>query len=119
MRKHGVGDRAALQDLLGDLNDAAVARATSEVIRLANGRSGEGFVAVSADARKKLRSKEKRLAEAVGPLEYRRASGEAGIRAILDAFHAQKSARFASLGVPDPYAPDPSSAEPPAERAAP
>ena len=38
-------------DIVGDDEDR-VARATSEVIRLANGRSGEGFVAVSADARK-------------------------------------------------------------------
>src|SRR5690606_9554165 len=39
-----------------------VARATSEVIRLANGRSGEGFVAVSAEARKKFWSDRKRTA---------------------------------------------------------
>jgi len=32
----------------------AVARATSEVIRMANGKSGEGFVAVSPEARKKF-----------------------------------------------------------------
>ncbi len=41
--------------LLGDIvgEDAgAVAAATSEVVRLANARSGEGFVAVSAEARK-------------------------------------------------------------------
>ena len=38
-------------DIVGD-DESAVARAASEVIRLANGRSGEGFVAVSADARK-------------------------------------------------------------------
>ena len=40
-------------DIVGD-DDNAVAHAASEVIRLANGRSGEGFVAVSADARKKF-----------------------------------------------------------------
>ena len=43
--------------LLGDIvgeDDAAVAAATSEVVRLANARSGEGFIAVSADARKKF-----------------------------------------------------------------
>jgi FAD/FMN-containing dehydrogenase/Fe-S oxidoreductase len=43
--------------LLGDIvgeDDAAVAAATSEVVRLANARSGEGFVAVSGDARKKF-----------------------------------------------------------------
>ena len=40
--------------LLGDIageDSAAVAAATSEVVRLANGRSGEGFIAVSAAAR--------------------------------------------------------------------
>jgi FAD/FMN-containing dehydrogenase len=38
-------------DIVGD-DDDAVARATSEVVRLANGRSGEGFIAVSPEARK-------------------------------------------------------------------
>jgi FAD/FMN-containing dehydrogenase/Fe-S oxidoreductase len=43
--------------LIGDIvsdDEDAVARATSEVVRLANARSGEGFVAVNADARKKF-----------------------------------------------------------------
>jgi FAD/FMN-containing dehydrogenase/Fe-S oxidoreductase len=40
-------------DIVGD-DENAVAHASSEVIRLANARSGEGFVAVSADARKKF-----------------------------------------------------------------
>ena len=40
-------------DIVGD-DDDSVARATSEVIRLANGKSGEGFVAVSPEARKKF-----------------------------------------------------------------
>jgi FAD/FMN-containing dehydrogenase/Fe-S oxidoreductase len=43
--------------LLGDIvgkDDAAVARVTSDVVRLANARSGEGFIAVNADARKKF-----------------------------------------------------------------
>jgi Fe-S oxidoreductase len=39
-----------------------VARATSEVVRLANARGGEGFVAVSADARKKFWLDRKRTA---------------------------------------------------------
>lgn len=41
--------------LFGDIvghNEDAVARATSEVIRIANSRVGEGFVAVSPEARK-------------------------------------------------------------------
>jgi hypothetical protein len=48
-------------DIVGDDEDR-VARATSEVIRLANGRSGEGFVAISADARKKFWADRKRTA---------------------------------------------------------
>jgi FAD/FMN-containing dehydrogenase/Fe-S oxidoreductase len=41
--------------LIGDIvgsDDDAVAKATSEVIRMANGSSGEGFVAISAESRK-------------------------------------------------------------------
>ncbi len=48
-------------DIVGDDADA-VARATSEVVRLANGRSGEGFVAVSPEARKKFWLDRKRTA---------------------------------------------------------
>ena len=40
-------------DIAGD-NEEAVAAATSEVVRMANLRVGEGFVAVSAEARKKF-----------------------------------------------------------------
>lgn len=43
--------------LIGDIvgnDDVAVASAASEVVRLANGRHGEGFVAVSPEARKKF-----------------------------------------------------------------
>jgi FAD/FMN-containing dehydrogenase len=40
-------------DIVGD-DDAAVAQAASEVVRLANARSGEGFIAVSAEARRKF-----------------------------------------------------------------
>ncbi|TXT24250.1 MAG: FAD linked oxidase domain protein, partial [Gallionellaceae bacterium] len=42
-----------LADVVGD-DENAVAQAASEVVRLANLRSGEGFVAVSAEARKKF-----------------------------------------------------------------
>ena len=52
--KRGVLPKMVLiGDIVGD-DDNAVARATSEVVRLANARSGEGFVAVNADARKKF-----------------------------------------------------------------
>jgi FAD/FMN-containing dehydrogenase/Fe-S oxidoreductase len=51
--------------LVGDIagEDAdAVARAASDVVRLANSRGGEGFVAVSAEARKKFWLDRKRTA---------------------------------------------------------
>ncbi len=48
-------------DIVGDDADA-VARATSEVVRIANSRSGEGFVAVSAEARKRFWLDRKRTA---------------------------------------------------------
>ncbi|HVG04155.1 MAG TPA: FAD-binding and (Fe-S)-binding domain-containing protein, partial [Burkholderiaceae bacterium] len=44
---------ALFGDIVGD-DDAAVARAASEVVRMANARSGEGFIAVNAEARKKF-----------------------------------------------------------------
>lgn len=51
--------------LIGDIAGAdadAVARAASEVVRIANSRAGEGFVAVSAEARKKFWLDRKRTA---------------------------------------------------------
>ncbi|GIX23360.1 MAG: oxidoreductase [Caldimonas sp.] len=48
-------------DIVGDDPDA-VARAASEVVRIANARSGEGFIAISADARKKFWLDRKRTA---------------------------------------------------------
>jgi FAD/FMN-containing dehydrogenase/Fe-S oxidoreductase len=42
-----------LGDIVGD-DDALVAAAASQVVRIANARSGEGFIAVSADARRKF-----------------------------------------------------------------
>ncbi|HET9644991.1 MAG TPA: FAD/FMN-binding oxidoreductase [Burkholderiaceae bacterium] len=48
-------------DIVGD-DESAVARAASEVVRIANSRAGEGFVAVSADARKKFWLDRKRTA---------------------------------------------------------
>ncbi|UCE32009.1 MAG: FAD-binding oxidoreductase, partial [Burkholderiales bacterium] len=50
-RRGGLPKMVLIGDIVGD-DDDGVARATSEVIRLANTRSGEGFVAVSAQARK-------------------------------------------------------------------
>ena len=60
-KRGGLPKMVLIGDIAGDDADA-VARATSEVVRLANSRSGEGFVAVSADARKKFWLDRKRTA---------------------------------------------------------
>ncbi|HET6802683.1 MAG TPA: DUF3683 domain-containing protein [Casimicrobiaceae bacterium] len=52
-KRHGCPNMVLIGDIVGE-SDAAVARAASEVIRIANSRGGEGFVAVSAEARKKF-----------------------------------------------------------------
>jgi FAD/FMN-containing dehydrogenase/Fe-S oxidoreductase len=52
-KRGGLPKMALFGDIAGDDADA-VARATSEVVRIANSRSGEGFVAVSPEARKKF-----------------------------------------------------------------
>lgn len=58
----------------------------------------------SADARKKLRSKEKKLAEAFGPVAYRLAATPLEAAEFLTAFYQQKATRFAAMGVANPYA---------------
>ena len=50
-RRGGLPKMVLIGDIVGD-DDEAVARATSEVVRLANARTGEGFVAVSPESRK-------------------------------------------------------------------
>ncbi|MBS0394196.1 MAG: DUF3683 domain-containing protein [Proteobacteria bacterium] len=50
-RRGGLPKLALFGDIAGDDADA-VAAATSQVVRLANARGGEGFVAVSAEARR-------------------------------------------------------------------
>lgn len=60
-KRGGLPKMVLIGDIVGDDADE-VARATSEVVRLANGRSGEGFIAVSADARKKFWLDRKRTA---------------------------------------------------------
>jgi FAD/FMN-containing dehydrogenase/Fe-S oxidoreductase len=52
-KRHGCPNMVLIGDIVGE-SDAAVAKAASEVIRIANSRGGEGFVAVSAEARKKF-----------------------------------------------------------------
>ena len=59
--KSGLPKMVLIGDIVGHDEDA-VARATSEVVRIANSRAGEGFVAVSADARKKFWLDRKRTA---------------------------------------------------------
>ena len=60
-KRGGLPKMVLVGDIAGDDPDA-VARATSEVVRIANSRAGEGFVAVSADARKKFWLDRKRTA---------------------------------------------------------
>ncbi|MBP7573950.1 MAG: DUF3683 domain-containing protein, partial [Rhodoferax sp.] len=57
----GLPKMVLVGDISGDDADA-VARATSEIVRLANSRNGEGFVAISAEARKKFWLDRKRTA---------------------------------------------------------
>ncbi len=52
-RRHGRPKMVLLGDVVGESDDA-VARAASEVVRLAAARGAEGFVAVSAESRKKF-----------------------------------------------------------------
>ena len=52
-KRHGRPKMVLLGDIVGD-DDNAVAKAASEVVRIANARGAEGFVAVSAESRKKF-----------------------------------------------------------------
>ncbi|MFV0680535.1 DUF3683 domain-containing protein [Ottowia sp.] len=60
-RRGGFPKMVLIGDIAGDDPDA-VARAASEVVRMANSRAGEGFTAVSADARKKFWADRKKTA---------------------------------------------------------
>lgn len=60
-KRGGLPKMVLIGDIAGDDPDA-VARATSEVVRLANSRSGEGFIAISPEARKKFWLDRKRTA---------------------------------------------------------
>jgi len=50
---HGRPKMVLIGDIVGD-DENAVAEATSQVVRIANARSGEGFIAVTPEARKKF-----------------------------------------------------------------
>ena len=60
-KRGGLPKMVLFGDIAGDDADA-VARATSEVVRIANSRSGEGFIAISPQARKKFWLDRKRTA---------------------------------------------------------
>ena len=52
-RRNAFPKMALFGDIVGD-DDNAVAAAAAEVVRIASGRHGEGFIAVSAEARRKF-----------------------------------------------------------------
>ncbi len=52
-KRHGRPKMVLIGDIVGD-DETAVMAATSEVVRLANARGGEGFIAVSPETRKKF-----------------------------------------------------------------
>ncbi|MEW6163685.1 MAG: DUF3683 domain-containing protein [Pseudomonadota bacterium] len=52
-KRHGRPKMVLIGDIVGT-DEAAVMRATAEVVRMANARGGEGFIAVSPEARKKF-----------------------------------------------------------------
>jgi len=60
-KRGGLPKMVLVGDIAGDDADV-VARATSEVVRIANSRAGEGFIAISVDARKKFWLDRKRTA---------------------------------------------------------
>ncbi len=60
-KRGGLPKMVLIGDIAGDDPDA-VARATGEVVRIANSRAGEGFIAVAADARKKFWADRKKTA---------------------------------------------------------
>lgn len=60
-RHGGLPKMVLFGDIAGDDADT-VARVTSEVVRIANSRSGEGFIAISPEARKKFWLDRKRTA---------------------------------------------------------
>jgi CelD/BcsL family acetyltransferase involved in cellulose biosynthesis len=64
----------------------------------------DAFVAslMSSESRKKLRHKERKLSE-IGPLAYVEAATPAEARTLLDAFLAQKKARFTAMGIANPF----------------
>jgi CelD/BcsL family acetyltransferase involved in cellulose biosynthesis len=64
----------------------------------------DAFIAslMSSESRKKLRHKERKLAE-FGPLAYVEAGTPDEAQALLEAFLIQKKARFAAMGIANPF----------------
>ena len=60
-KRGGFPKMVLIGDIAGD-NADDVAKATSEIVRIANSRSGEGFIAISPEARKKFWSDRKKTA---------------------------------------------------------
>lgn len=56
------------------------------------------------EARKKMRAKERKLVEALGPVEFIEARSPEDVASVLSSFYAQKAVRMASMGFHDPYA---------------
>ena len=71
---------------------------------LALGPDGDAVLerVVSSSSRRKLRKKERNLAE-IGPVSFTVAADEAAIARFTDAFLAYKAARFAELGIPNVF----------------
>ena len=57
----------------------------------------------STEARKKMRSRERKLAE-IGPVRFGWARTAEEVDTVLSAFFEQKATRFAQLGIPDAFA---------------
>jgi CelD/BcsL family acetyltransferase involved in cellulose biosynthesis len=57
---------------------------------------------ISADTRKKLRKKEKKLT-ALGTIQHVIAKDKAAAEAVLATFYTQKALRFRTLGIPNPF----------------
>jgi CelD/BcsL family acetyltransferase involved in cellulose biosynthesis len=79
-------------------------RAASSAWRADLIADGDAFVSslMSSESRKKLRHKERKLGE-LGTVRFAEASTHAEAHLVLEAFLDQKKARFAALGLPNPF----------------
>jgi CelD/BcsL family acetyltransferase involved in cellulose biosynthesis len=79
-------------------------RAASSAWRADLMADGDAFIAslMSSESRKKLRHKERKLAE-LGPVRFAEASTHAETQTVLEEFLRQKAVRFAALGLANPF----------------